>query len=75
MQPMTREKQLKKQRKTDSAIINPHQRCGYSDSPFAKKDTFLYCRVGWRGWTSREHTHKKQVDPKKKTLFCYRKIC
>ena len=25
--------------------INPHQRCGYSDSPFARKDTFLYCRV------------------------------
>ena len=28
-------------------IINPHQRCGYSDSPFARKDTFLYCRV-WK---------------------------
>ena len=26
-------------------IVNPHQRCGYSDSPFARKDTFLYCRV------------------------------
>ena len=27
------------------SLINPHQRCGYSDSPFARKDTFLYCRV------------------------------
>ena len=26
-------------------IFNPHQRCGYSDSPFARKDTFLYCKV------------------------------
>ena len=26
-------------------LIHPHQRCGYSDSPFARKDTFLYCRV------------------------------
>ena len=28
-----------------SAVIHPHQRCGYSDLPFARKDTFLYCRV------------------------------
>ena len=26
-------------------VINPHQRCGCSNSPFARKDTFLYCRV------------------------------
>ena len=26
-------------------VVHPHQRCGYSDSPFARKDTFLYCRV------------------------------
>ena len=26
-------------------LLHPHQRCGYSDSPFARKDTFLYCRV------------------------------
>ena len=25
-------------------VFNPHQRCGYSDSPFARNDTFLYCR-------------------------------
>ena len=37
-------------------ILNPHQRCGYSDSPFARKDTFLYCRLqkwvgrGWHPW-------------------------
>ena len=27
------------------AVVNPHQRCGYRDSPFARRDTFLYCRV------------------------------
>ena len=26
-------------------IIHPHQRCGYSDSPSARRDIFLYCRV------------------------------
>ena len=26
-------------------FINPHQRCGYSDSPFTRRDTFLFCRV------------------------------
>ena len=29
------------------SVIHPHQRCGYSDSPFARRDTFLYCRV-WK---------------------------
>ena len=28
-------------------VIHPHQRCGYSDSPFARKDTFLNCRL-WK---------------------------
>ena len=32
-------------------LINPHQRCGYSDSPFARRDTFLYCRV--QKWVGR----------------------
>ena len=27
------------------AVINPHQRSGYSDSPFARKDTFLHGRM------------------------------
>ena len=26
-------------------VSHPHQRCGYSDSPFARKDTFLHCKV------------------------------
>ena len=33
------------------SIVNPHQRCGYSDSPFARKDTFPYCRV--QKWVGR----------------------
>ena len=33
-------------------FIHPHQRCGYGDSPFARrKDTRLYCRV-WK-WVGR----------------------
>ena len=28
--------------------------------------------MGWRGWAN-VATHKKEVDLKKKTLFCYRK--
>ena len=28
-----------------NSLINPHQRCRYSDLPFARKDTLLYCRV------------------------------
>ena len=31
-------------------LVHPHQRCGYSDSPFARRNTFLYCRVQkWAG--------------------------
>ena len=39
LEPPTATKALRK------FLINPHQRCGYSDSPFARKHTFLYCRV------------------------------
>ena len=47
------------------SIIHPHQRCGYSDSPFARKDTFLYCRVlNWVGGSG--GAVGEQVDPKKK---------
>ena len=43
-------------------MFHPHQRCGYSDSPFARKDTFLYCRV-WK-WVGGVSGH----GPKKLTL-------
>ena len=55
-----------------SAAVHPHQRCGYSNSPFARKDTFLYCRV-WNWVGEGGGAVGQQVDPKKKTLFCYRK--
>ena len=49
-------------------MINPHQRCGYSDLPFARKDTFLYCTV--QKWVGRGcGVVWQQVDPKKKTFF------
>ena len=59
-----------------SKILHPHQRCGCSDSPFARKDTFLYCRVQkWLGGVGiRGMVTQKEVDPKKKTRFCYGKI-
>ena len=28
-----------------NTIVHPHQRCGHSDSPFARIYFFLYCRV------------------------------
>ena len=40
-------------------LIHPHQRCGYSDLPFARKDTFLYCRVQkWVGGVDNRGTNK-----------------
>ena len=58
-------------------FVTPHQRCGYSDSAFARKDDFLYCRVQeWVGGGGhRVAVTQKEAVPKKKTLFCYRKIC
>ena len=42
-----------------TTIIHPHQRCGYSDLPFAKKHTFLYCRVQkWVGGVDNRGTNK-----------------
>ena len=49
-------------------LINPHQRCGYSDSPCARKDTFLYCRVQkWvgRGWHPGHGDTKRKLYPRK----------
>ena len=31
--------------------------------------------MGLRGWSRGVPTQKKHVDPSKKTLFCYTKIC
>ena len=57
-------------------LVNPHQRCWYSDSPFARKDTFLYCRVQkWVGGGGHRVmvTHKKEAVPKKNKLFAIEK--
>ena len=64
-------------------MINPHQRCGYSDSPFARKDTFLYCRLqksilqapemSWRGWTPGEADTKRKLYPRKTHFFVMEK--
>ena len=63
--------------------FNPHQRCGYSDSPFARKDTFLYCRVqksilqapemSWRGWTTQAADTKRKLYPRKNNFFVMEK--
>ena len=44
-------------------MINPHQRCGYSDSPFARRDTFLYCRV--QKWVGKGSRRWAGTQPKK----------
>ena len=49
-------------------LIHPHQRCGYSDLPFARKDTFLYCRVQkWVGGVANRVTNK--LYPRKRHFF------
>ena len=50
------------------SVINLHQRCGYSDSPFARKDTFLYCRV--QKWVGR----RLATEDKKKLYLRNRHI-
>ena len=57
-------------------LVNPHQRCGYSDSPFARKDPFLYCRVQKRvgeGSRRRPGTHKRKLYPRKIHVFVIEK--
>ena len=57
-------------------MINPHQRCGYSGSPFARRDTFLYCRLQkWvgGGLTSGAWTYKKKLTLRKRHLFVIEK--
>ena len=64
-------------------IFNPHQICGYSDGPFARKDTFLYCRVqksilqapemSWRGWTTQGADTKRKLYPRKNMFFVIEK--
>ena len=59
-----------------SVLIHPHQRCGYSDSPFARRDAFLYCRVqkwvgeGCRRWA---RTHKRKLYLRKRYFFVMEK--
>ena len=48
-------------------IFNPHQRCGYSDSPFARKDTFL------KGWTSGGADTKRKLILRKRHFFTIEK--
>ena len=54
--------------------VNPHQRCGCSDSPFARRDSFLYCRV-WKwvggGGTGVSGDTKKQLTLSKACFLLY----
>ena len=57
-------------------VFNPHQRCGYSDSPFARKDTFLYCRVQkgvGEGCRQGAGTHKRKLTQWKRHFFVIEK--
>ena len=47
--------------------VNPHQRCGYSHSPFTRKDTLLYSgsRNGLEGLTTGASTHKNKLTLRK----------
>ena len=55
-----------------STVVHPHQRCGYSDSEFARKDTFLCHRVqkeagggGQQGYT----LTKRKLSLRKRYFF------
>ena len=53
-------------------VFNPHQRCGYSDSPFARRDAFLYCMV-WKwvdglGGKDAGYPFSKQNNPSSQAL-------
>ena len=52
-------------------FFNPHQRCGYSDSPFARTHCFYTagCRNGLEGWPLVGDSRNKEVVPKKNILF------
>ena len=56
-----------------SGIVHPQQRCGYSDSLFARKDTFPYCRVQKWVWALWVHPYKRKLYPRKKTVFLMEK--
>ena len=58
-------------KRSRNALINPHQRCGYGDSPFARRDTFVYCRIQkWNGKGSwQPGTHKRKLYLRKKHVF------
>ena len=44
-------------------LVNPHQRCGCSDSPFARIYLFLYCRVQkWVGVDGKDPHLKKKLN-------------
>ena len=61
---------------SSSQLFNPHQRCGYSDSPFARRDTFLYCRVQkWvgGGWHPGHGDTKRKLHLRKKHFFVIEK--
>ena len=56
--------------------VNQHQRCGDSDSPLARKDTFLYCTVQkWvgRGWTLGDGDTKRKLNLRKRLFFVIEK--
>ena len=59
-----------------ASLIHPHQRCGYSDSPFARRDNFLYCRVqkgvgrGGHRWLA---LSKRKLSPGKRHFFVIEK--
>ena len=62
--------------KKSKKMINPHERCGYSDSPFARKNTFLYCRVQkWvgGGWHPGYGDTKRKLYLRKRYVFVIEK--
>ena len=57
-------------------MLNPHQRCGYSDSPFSRGHTFSILQgpeTDLREWDRCVHTQKNRKPYQKDTFFLIEK--
>ena len=55
-------------RKRTDFLVNLHQRCGYSDFPFARKDAFLYRRAVGDGGSGNGLERLDGKDPRTKFI-------
>ena len=69
----TRRAAQKHKKNIQVCVFNPHQRCGYSDSPSTRVQYFYTAgsRNGWTGVDTRAQHLEKEVDPEKNTFLAH----